>query len=55
MFEISVAVRNNKGEPTGELVTKSFNTAAAVAAWYNSQRGHSIDREFEQYHKKMAA
>lgn len=50
MFEIRIAIRDKWGNPTGGYIEKVFNTAQAVAAFYNMQPGHSIDREFEVYH-----
>lgn len=50
MLEVVVIVKDKKN---GERkITKSFNSGAALAAFYNSQPGHSIDREFDEYYRK---
>lgn len=53
MIELVIYNRNASGEPTNK-VHRTFNTGAQAADWYDKQRGHSINKEFDEFHKKIS-
>ena len=54
MITLTIAERRKDGSLTGKTISENFQNAGAVAAWYNRQPGHRIDRELEQAEKGIS-
>ena len=58
MFELVInklILNNRTGKyvPSGEKIRQTFNSGVAMAAFYDKQRGRSIEREFDAMHDRI--